>query len=275
MTAIKKYIPVATILFGAVIIALGFNLFLIPHQLLSGGVSGVSMILGYYAGWNIALLYFIINLPLLIWGLVVIGRGFVFLSVISVTFTSWFMQILPADRITQDPILGAVFGGVLIGIGTGITLRSGGSTGGVDIIGSVLTRKRDFPLGTVLFALNGIVILALGYLFNWDLALYSMLSIYISGKIVDVIHIRHVKVTAFIVTKAKKQMADKLLSLPRGVTVIRTSGAYTESENDMLMTVTTRYELAELRAIIRQIDPKAFVNIVETIEVIGEFRRLK
>lgn len=259
----------------AVFIAAGFNLFLVPHLLLSGGVSGISMLVGYATGWNIGLLYFLFNLPILVWGLLVIGKRFVVLSVVSVVLITWFMQIMPAGLYVNDSMLASVFGGVLIGIGTGFTLRAGGSTGGFDIVGLILTRRYDFPLGSLLFGLNGVVILVLGYPDNWDHALYSMLSIYITGKIVDTIHVRHIKVTCFIVTNRTDEMLKRLLQLPRGVTIMKTEGAYTHIMKDMLMTVTTRYELAELRKIIREIDPKAFVNIVETVEVIGDFRRSK
>ena len=137
-----------------------------------------------------------------------------------------------------------------------------------------MTKHRDFPLGSTLFALNGVVILALGYLDNWDAALYSMLSIYVSSKLVDTIHIRHFKVTAFIITQETDRLLELLLKRPRGVTIVKTRGAFSDEEKDMLMTVTTRYELADLRKIVREADPKAFVNIVETVGVIGEFRKL-
>ncbi|NOV00801.1 YitT family protein [Paenibacillus planticolens] len=272
----KKALDALIIFVGALLVAVGFNMFLIPHQLLSGGVSGFAMIIGYFTNWNIGFLYLIFNLPLMIWGLVSIGRRFIMISVASVILTTWLMQVLPTNYVAQEPILGAVFGGVLIGIGSGITLRIGGSSGGFDIVGLILTRKFDFPLGTILSGMNGIVIVALGYYkHNWDLALFSMLAIYISGKVVDTVHIRHVKVTAFIVTKQKEELTQELLQLPRGVTVVKTEGAYTKQQHDMLMTVTTRYELAELKRIIKKIDPKAFVNIVETVGVVGEFRKLK
>jgi uncharacterized membrane-anchored protein YitT (DUF2179 family) len=271
---LKKVLDWFVVAIGALLVAVGFNMFLIPHQLLSGGVSGIAMIIGYFTNWNIGLLYFIFNLPIMIWGLVVIGRRFIIFSVVSVILTVWLMQVLPA--INQAPILGAVFGGVLVGVGTGITLRIGGSTGGFDIIGSILTRKWDFPLGTVLSLFNAGVILALGFFkHDWDLALYSMLAIYITGKVMDSIHIRHLKVTAFIVTKQKQQLLDRLLTMPRGVTLIKTEGAFTGTEQDMLMTVTTRYELVDLKKVVKDIDPKAFVNIVETVGVLGEFRKLK
>lgn len=271
----KKAFDALVITLGAMLVAAGFNMFLIPHELLSGGVSGIAMIIGYlFHDWSISLLYLLFNLPIMIWGLISMGKRFVLYSIASIILTVLFMQWIPTHMFVKDAILASVFGGVLVGIGAGITLRIGGSTGGFDIVGSILTRTRDFPLGSALSALNGVVILLLGYFKdNWDLALYSMLVIFISGKVVDTIHIRHVKVTAFIVTKKKPEMLERLLRIPRGVTVVKTEGAFTQSQNDMLMTVTTRYELVELKKIIRAIDSKAFVNIVETVAVWGEFRR--
>jgi uncharacterized membrane-anchored protein YitT (DUF2179 family) len=274
----KRYFEILVVIVGAAFIAVSFNLFLIPHQLLSGGLSGVAMIVGYFTNWNIGLIYFISNLPVLIWGMVAVGRKFIILSVISVVFTVWFMQIIPVDPISFkfDQTISAVFGGVLLGIGSGITLRIGGSSGGFDIIGSILTRKHDFPLGSFLLAINSIVVIALGYFkADWNLALYSMLSMFIVSRVMDTIHIRHMKVTAFIITEQKDLITKRLLSLPRGVTLIKTAGAYSNQEKDMLMTVITRYELAEFKSIIKECDPKAFVNIVETTTVLGEFRKIK
>ncbi|WP_040951628.1 YitT family protein [Gorillibacterium massiliense] len=270
----KRWImDLLAILFGAFLLAIGFNFLLIPHQLLSGGLSGVAMLIGYFTDWNIGLLMLLLNVPVIIWGLIAIGKRFVILSLVSVAVTTWLMQIIPVKAVAEEPILAAVFGGVLVGAAAGISLRVGGSTGGFDIIGSIITRNRDFPLGSFLFILNGFVILFLGYYKdNWDLALFSMLSIYVGSKLVDSIHIRHVKITAFIVTREKDKLLKHLLQ-SRGVTLIKTEGAYSNQEQDMLMMVTTRYELAELKKVIKESDPKAFVNIVETAAILGEFRR--
>jgi len=264
------------ILLGNLLIAIGFNWFLIPHQLLSGGASGVAMLIGYFTDWSIPLLYFLFNLPILIWGLLVIGRRFIILSVVSVILTTWLMGIIPTESFVTNPLLAAAFGGVLVGFGAGLMLRSGGSSGGFDIIGSILTRRYDFPLGMILVALNAVVIVLLGYYKNdWDLALNSMLAIYVSGVVVDVVHIRHIKVTALIVTNKKEAMLEKLLRLPRGVTVIGAEGAFSHKPQHMLMTVTTRYELVELKRIVNETDADAFVNIVETVGVWGKFTRLE
>ncbi|MBM6995378.1 YitT family protein [Paenibacillus sp. DXFW5] len=264
------------IVLGAAMIAAGFNLFLVPLHLLSGGVSGLAMLTAYFSPLSISTMYLAYNVPLLIAGLFLLGKRFIGLSILSVATTTWLIALIPTpDKLlSSDTLLSAVFGGVLVGIGSGISFRVGGSSGGFDIVGSIVTRFRDFPVGNVIVGLNGIVILAMGYLEgNWDLALASMVSIYISGKVVDLIHISHIKVTLFIITDKTEVMLERLLSLPRGVTLIKTQGAFSHKEKDMLMTVTTRYELAELREIIKQTDSSAFVNIVETVGVMGSFRR--
>ncbi|TBL81301.1 YitT family protein [Paenibacillus thalictri] len=259
---------------GALLVTVGFNFFLVPHSLLSGGLSGIALIISYFTGWNVGLLYLISNIPVMILGLLRVGRTFIILSTVSVVLTSWMLQFVPVITLTHDKILTAISGGVLIGLGSGISLRAGGSTGGFDVIGSILTRNRDFPLGSALFALNGVVILALGYFKNdWDLALGSIFSIFITVKVIDAIHIRHLKVTVFIITCRKDQLLERMLSIQRGVTAIQTEGAYTKQGHHMLMTVTTKYELGELKELIREADPGAFVNIVETAGVMGLFRR--
>lgn len=262
-----------TVVLGSVVVAAGFNVFLIPHSILSGGVSGVSMMTGYLTGFNIGIVYFLLNLPILIAGWYKIGHRFIFLSIFSVILVTLAMQFIPTNTVTTDPLLASVFGGVLVGIGTGINLRAGGSTGGFDIVGSILTRKRDFPLGSMIFFLNSIVVLISGYMTSWEIALYSMLSIYVTGRIIDSIHTRHVKMTAFIITKEKDRLLEKLVKLPRGITVIRAEGGYSHQNQDVLMTVTTRYELVHLKKMILEVDPKAFVNIVETVDIVGSFRK--
>ncbi|MFC5405694.1 YitT family protein [Cohnella soli] len=266
--------PVFLMLLSAIAVAAGFQLLLIPAKLLSSGMSGVAMIVGYVLGWNIGWLYFALNVPILLWGYRRLGKRFIFLSVVTVISTSIAMQVIPATMLTNDRLLASVFGGVLVGLGSTVSLRYGGSTGGFDIVASIISRSRDLPVGILTVLLNTVVVTALGLLNNdWNAALYSMLSIYLTGKIIDAVHTPHHKVTAFIVTNETQELASRLLKLPRGVTIVKTRGAFTSEERDMLMTVTTRYELAELRKLIREVDAKAFVNVVQTVDVIGEFRK--
>ncbi|MCM3747138.1 YitT family protein [Paenibacillus pasadenensis] len=259
---------------GSLLIAAAFNILLIPQQLLSGGLSGISMMIGYLTGSNIGWLYMALNIPVLIWGWFTLGRRFVGWSAYSVAAATLFMQLIPATPLAQDILLSSVFGGILLGFGTGLCLRAGGSSGGFDIVASIVSRSRDLPVGMLIFVLNGLVIgILVFFTNNWDIALYSLISIFTAGKVVDLIHIRHLKVTVFIITQKTDELLARMLARPRGVTIIKTQGAFTHRENDMLMTVTTRYELEELKLMIRKLDPKAFVNIVETVGVVGDFRR--
>ncbi|WP_379184610.1 YitT family protein [Paenibacillus sp. GCM10023252] len=259
---------------GALLVAAGFNFFLVPHQVLSGGVSGIAMMVGYIFGGNIGLLYFALNVPVLIWGWLTVGKRFILWSLYSVAASTLFMQVIPVMELVVDLWLGAVFGGILLGFGSGLALRYGGSSGGFDIIASILTRRRDLPVGMMIFILNGLVIAILvAFTRNADLALYSLASIFAAGKVVDVIHVRHVKITAFIVTTKTEEMLSALLKHPRGITVIKTRGAYSAADRDMLMTVRTKYELADLRKTVASIDAKAFVNLVETVGVMGDFAK--
>lgn len=271
--SLKPAQEVGIILLSALLVAAGLDLFLIPHKLLSGGVTGVASIIGYLTGWNISLVYFMLNVPLILWGWKAVGRRYIVLSCISVVSTTWFISIIPEVQVTKDPILAAVFGGIISAAGIGFSLRVGGSTGGFDILGSIVTRKRDVPMGNILFLLNGLVILALGFFQSWDLALYSMLSTFVKGKVVDMIHVRHIKVTCFIITKRKEEMLCRLRKLHHGITCLHSEGGYREEQNYTLMTVTTRYELAAVRKAVAETDPHAFMNVVQSTEILGRFAR--
>lgn len=262
-----------TIICG-VLVGIGIQLFLTPHQMLGGGIPGIAMIANYAAGWDVSVVYFILNLPLIIWGWIELGRKFILLSLLSVVVTTVTLRFVPAYHVTTDPIMAAIVGGIVMAIGIGYSLRVGGSTGGFDIIGFIVTKKRDFPLGNVLTALNSTILIILGFLVSWDVAFYSMLSLFIKGKCIDMIHVRHMKVTAFIVTQQRDLMADELIKFPHGITMVKAYGCYSHTDNYMLMTVTTRSELPMLRKKVLEIDPKAFINIVQTAEVVGRFRRM-
>ncbi|WP_442601858.1 YitT family protein [Paenibacillus sp. KN14-4R] len=267
------YDVMITIVCG-LLVGAGIQLFLTPHHLLSGGIPGLALIANYVVGWDVSLTYFILNLPLIIWGYISLGKKFILLSLTSVLATTIALKFIPAYEVTTDPIIAAIVGGIIISIGVGYSLRVGGSTGGFDIIGFIMTKKRDFPLGNVLSVLNSSIVVVLGFLDSWNVAFYSMLSIYVKGRGIDMIHVQHMKVTAFIVTEEKDLMAEELIKFSHGVTMINAYGCYSHKEKSMLMTVTTRYELPSLRKRVFELDSKAFINIVDTAEVVGRFRRI-
>ncbi|MGG0657353.1 YitT family protein [Rummeliibacillus pycnus] len=265
---------IITIIIGSVLIGFAFNFFLIPHKILSGGLSGIAIILGIVTPLNTGLLNFLLNLPLLIIGLLKLGKRFIGYTILSVVVMSVSLYVIPVYDMSDEPILGSLFGGVLAGVGVGIIFRASGSSGGFDIIAMLLAKKRDFPLGAIISCMNAVVVLISGFVFSWDAALLTLVSIYASGKAIDMVHTNHIKLTLMIITSKGDDMKKQLLStLYRGITIMDGEGAYTGENRKVLITVITRYQLSDVKNIIHEVDPRAFVNITETKEVIGMFDR--
>lgn len=262
------------LIIGSLIVVIGFNLFLIPHEVLSSGLSGISMLIGMITPINTGLANFLLNFPLLIIGYKMLGKKFILNSVFSVLIISLGLYLVPVIPIANDIILSSIFGGALTGLGVGIVFRCSGSTGGFDIIGMIVSRKRDFPIGLLLSGMNAVVIVISGFLFDWDSALYTLVSIFVTGKVVDAIYTDHAKLTLMIITEKGQEMREHLLTnLYRGLTIMDGVGGYSNMNRNVLITVISRYELNEVKNLITEVDPSAFVNITETIEVMGLFHR--
>jgi uncharacterized membrane-anchored protein YitT (DUF2179 family) len=270
---IKKNIIFLT---GAFLYAIAINWFLIPADVYASGFTGVAQILAnFIPGASTGLLLLVLNIPVFILGWKKVGKSFTFYSFISVFETSVLLMVIPVITISPnvDIMLNAVFGGVVLALGVGLTLKWGASTGGLDIIVMILSRMKDKPAGIYFFLLNGSIIIATGFLFDWQIALYTLISLYVTSRIIDSIHTRHVKLTAMIVTSKARDMEKAIQSkLVRGITTLPARGAFTEEPKEMLMIVITRYELYEIKQIIAEVDDKAFTNIVETAGIYGFFR---
>ncbi|AQQ52349.1 YitT family protein [Planococcus lenghuensis] len=269
-----RLIRLSIVFVASVVLAASLNLFLLPHEILTGGVSGIAMILGLMTPVNTGIWIIILNIPILILGWMKLGKVFIANSVFSVLVTSVALLYIPVMELTGDVLLSSVFGGVIAGIAIGLIVRFHSSTGGFDVVGLFLTMKKDIPLGGLVFAMNSTVVFISGFIFSWELAMYTMASIYITGLVVDRIHTRHVKLSLMVVTNKGEEVKKELLdNLYRGITVVDGEGAYSEAQLKVLYTVINRYELALVRPLIRNIDPNAFVSINETMEVMGNFRR--
>lgn len=270
---VKKIIVV---LIGALLNALAMNFFLIPANVYASGFTGTAQLISSIFGGSIStgILLFLLNVPVTILAWFKVGRSFTIYSFMSVALMSLFLELIPIYQLSTDILLNAVFGGVIAAVGVGITLKWGASTGGMDIIAMVLSRMNDRPVGTYFFALNGLIIVSAGFLFGWEKALYTLVTLYASTRVIDAIHTRHEKLTAMIVTKKgeelKKAIHSKML---RGITTIPAKGAFTNENKEMMIIVVTRYELFDLEHIIKDVDPKAFTNIVQTTGIFGFFRR--
>jgi uncharacterized membrane-anchored protein YitT (DUF2179 family) len=265
---------VLAIVFGSIVVGVAYNMFLIPHKILSSGLSGIAIMLGIVTPLNTGILNFLLNLPLLILGVLKLGKQFISYTILSVVVLSISLYLIPIQAISTEPILSSLFGGVLTGVGIGIIFRASGSSGGFDIIAMLLQKKNDFPLGTLLSAMNAVVVVISGFVFGWDAALNTLVAIYATGKVIDTIHTNHIKLTLMIVTNKGDELKTKLLAnLYRGITMMDGQGAYTGQKRKILMTVITRYQLTEVKGLINEVDPDAFVNITETTEVVGMFHR--
>lgn len=277
MLQVQKIIVVTM---GAFLVALAMNLFLIPANVYSSGFAGIaqliSRITNEYAPFTISTgtLILLLNIPVTLLAWKRVGKSFTMYSFISVVLTSFFLEIIPIKHVSDDILLNAVFGGVILAIGVGTTLKWGASTGGMDIIVMILSRMKDRPVGTYFFSLNAIIIVSAGLLFGWEKALYTLVTLYVSTRVIDTIHTRHVKLTALIITKNATELKKAIQAkLVRGITSIPAKGAYTNEEKEMLMVVITRYELFDLERTIKEVDPKAFTNILQTTEIFGFFRK--
>ncbi|WP_433751126.1 YitT family protein [Falsibacillus pallidus] len=273
----KKFIVVVI---GAFLNALALNQFLIPAKVYASGFAGVaqliSSIVGEYTPFTIStgILLFLLNIPVTILGWRKIGKSFTLYSFISVTFMTVFLEIIPLHTYSEDILLNAVFGGVIAAVGVGITLKYGASTGGLDIVAMILSRMKDRPVGTYFFMLNAIIITSAGLLYGGDKALYTLVTLYASTRVIDAIHTRHEKLTAMIMTKKSEELKTAIHGkLVRGITRVPAKGAFSGDDKEMLIIVITRYEMYDLEKIIREVDPNAFTNIVETAGIFGFFRR--
>ncbi|WP_033828772.1 YitT family protein [Bacillus andreraoultii] len=262
------------VIFGSFIIAVAYNFFLVPYSILSSGISGVAILLGLITPFNTGIINFILNLPLLILSYYKLGKKITLNTILSVVSLSLFLYILPVIPLTDNILLSTIFGGVITGVGVGLILKYSGTSGGLDIVAIIVSRTSNFSVGILLTAMNGIIVLISGTAFNWNIALYTLLSIYLTGRMIDKIHTSHMKVTMQIVTTKGDAIRNELLqTIYRGITVTEGYGGYTLEKKQIMMMVMTRYETVQVKEIVRKHDPNAFINIFETVEVDGTFAK--
>ena len=203
---------IVLIIAGGMLVAIAYNFFLIPHEILSSGLSGIAIMLGIITPFNTGVLNLLLNLPLLILGIMKLGKRFIAYTILSVVTLSIGLYAVPVIKLSTEPILSSLFGGILTGVGVGITFRASASSGGLDIIAMLLARKKDFPLGTLLSMMNAVIVMFAGFLFSWDTALNTLIGIYATGKVVDTIHTKHIKLTLNIVTSKGDEICERLLA---------------------------------------------------------------
>jgi uncharacterized membrane-anchored protein YitT (DUF2179 family) len=273
----------AFILVGSLIQALSMRLFLIPAQLVSGGVSGTAQIINYFTGWPIGLMVLLGNVPLFMIGWRYLG-GFNFgmRTVFSIVIFSFFTDLLafftPLNGITTDIVLNCLYGAISLGIGLGLVYHGRGTSGGSDILGRILYQQTRIPLSQTYLITDALVVLVGGLAFGWEKALYGLLVIYISGWAAEMVSEgQGIFRTALIVTNYPDQVSGAILKdMERGVTILPGTGAYTGKSRPVLFCVVTRSEVSRLKELVHESDPKAFMVIGQANEALGEgFSSLK
>ncbi len=258
---------------GSIVTAAGVNGILIPHRFVSGGVTGLALVFHYLVPTlSVALIYAVANVPLFLAGWFFISRRFFLYSIAGTMIFSGAIAWVDVAAIpVRDPLLAAILAGIILGTGSGIILKSLGSAGGTDILSVILLQRFSVRLGTTRLAFNALVLATAALLFSLEGALYTLIYLYVSAQIVDlVVTGLSQRKAIFVISPQWQEISRGILDeIHRGVTILRGEGGYSQREQRILYTVVNFRELATLKQIVRRNDPAAFVVVTDTTEVMG------
>ncbi len=271
--AIREGWRALLLLAGIAAFVLSLRGLILPNRILSGGVTGIALLLNRLTSLPLGLGMALLNVPIFALGARYVGRGFALRSGFAVLAAWLLADYAPVLPWTRDPLLAGVFGGLLGGTGTALALKAGGSLGGFDILGVVVNRRFGIGVGEVLLTLNGVLVIVSGLIGTPELAMYTLVAIYATGKTIDTLQGPRGRKAFLIMTRRPEPIRSRVLrQMNRGMTVIRAEGAWSHEEIDALLCVVTRAELRELGDIVQEEDPQAFVVVLESSEVMGSFR---
>jgi len=268
----------ALMLIGCLIGAASYPLFLEPNHIAPGGLTGVTMILNYYFAVPIGLGSLVLNIPLIILGWRLIGARFILRTVLATVLFSVLIDLMNFEPLSLDPMLAAVFGGVMLGFGLALIIRGNATTGGTDLLARIVHhRQRAISIGSFLFAFDLAVILLAWLFMSVQHALYAIVCVFVSAKVLDqaLLGIGTDK-ACYVISREPDRIAKRVMDeLERGVTVLNASGAYSGREFKMLLSIVGRLETVKIKQIVQEEDPQAFMFITDTHETLGEgFRKL-
>ena len=257
---------------GAMIYSAGLNLFLIPNHVIDGGVTGISLLVQELTGIPFSVLIILLNLPFFYVGYRRLGLPLAASSTYAIVVlslcSSYFETMNPA---TSDPFLSTIFGGIIIGIGVGIVIKSGGSTDGTEILAIWLDNKTAFSVGEIIMFFNLFILGAAGFIFNWNSAMYSLITYFICSRMIDAVSTGlDSSKGVFIVTTAYDDVADAIVhDMHRAVTRLHGQGGFLKDDKDVLYCVVSRLEVTKLKQVVHHIDPSAFLSVFDVQEVQG------
>ena len=257
---------------GALIAAFALECFLVPNDIIDGGIVGISIILNHFFKYGLGVFIFLLNIPFVFLAFNKIGKKFVLQTIYAVIALSLGVNYFHHhDVITTQPILIIVFGGILLGIGVGLVLKNGGSMDGTEILSVVLSKKYGFSVGEWIMAFNVLIYTAAGFVFGIENAMYAVITYLIAYKVIDIVQVGfNTSKAVRIISNHTNEIGKELMeTLELGVTYIKGTGAYSGNEKNMIYCVVSRLELNKLKEITKEIDKNAFIVIADVAETYG------
>ncbi|CAN7604931.1 YitT family protein [Paenibacillus sp. LjRoot153] len=257
---------------GAVLMSVGLEIFLVPNRIIDGGITGISIILSYLTQGPIGVFLFLLNIPFLFIGYKLIGKTFALSTLFAILVMSAGTALLhPVKELTNDPLLAAVFGGIILGIGVGMVIRFGGSLDGTEIVAILVSKKIPFSVGEIVMFFNLFILGSAGFVYTWDRAMYSLIAYFIAYKMIDVtIEGFDESKSVWIISDNFREIGEAILDrLGRGVTYLEGEGGFSGDNKKVIFCVITRLEEAKLKSIVDGLDPKAFLAVGNIHDVKG------
>lgn len=274
----KDLLPkIGLIILGSLIIAIGVNLFIIPNKLLSGGLSGIALILKYSFNMPMGITILLLNIPLLTLSILKINKKFTALTIVGTISLSVCLILTASLSNVLAPVeesyrlLYCIYGGVLLGIGSGIVFSNEGSTGGMDIIAIYAKKKYDIEVGMMSFAINFVIVAGGSVIFDFKVGLYTLISMYITSTVMEkIINGLSRRKMLLIVSEKEKEVSVAIMNnFNRGVTILYGEGAYTNNRKNVMYCVVSLGQLPQIKRVIKVIDNQAFISIIDIAEVQG------
>ncbi|AKN30822.1 membrane protein [Clostridium carboxidivorans P7] len=264
MNIYSKTTKVLLMILGATLYSIGLEIFLIPNNIIDGGIVGISIMISHFTNIPLGILTFILNIPFFVIGYKQIGKTFTISTLFSVVCYSIGISIFkPIPGITQDILLASVFGGIIAGLGIGIIIRNGGSTDGAEIVAIILDKRSTFSVGQIVLFFNFFILTSAGFVFGWDRAMYSLIAYFIAIKLIDIIveGIDESK-AVFIISSKHEDISQAIMDrLGRGITLLNGKGGYKGVATDVIYVVVSRLEISKLKSIVHGFDENALVTI--------------
>nr|WP_152526251.1 YitT family protein [Thalassobacillus devorans] len=270
---LRHFLEYSFVIIGSFFVALAFNVFLLPNNIASGGVAGISTITKGVFGWEPGLVQGLLNVPLFITGVIILGKNFGLKSFVGTLILPLFVYLTSGlSPATPNPLLGAIFGGMGVGLGLGIVFRGRASTGGIDLAAQIIHKYTHLPLGISLAMLDGMIVTTSAVVFSVEEGLYALIGLFATSRTIDFVQVGlNTSKNVMIISENVEEVRAAILNeIDRGVTVLEGSGGYTEQSRKVIMCVVQQNEFIKLTQTVKMIDPEAFVVAMNATEVLGK-----